>query len=550
MKNFFKNNIYYFILILLSVPSVIALFHKGFYGASDDLHIAWLYEMDKIIKIGQFPPRFVPDLSFGFGYPLFNFVFPLPFYLGEIFHLLSFSFVDSIKFVLGFSLVASGVSMYLLLKEFLRKDISLVGALVYIYTPYRSTDVYVRGAVGEALAFVFLPLVIYAIIKIITSRKYVALLAISLAALILSHDIVSYMFFPFLLLLILMLVFTLKKSKTYFLVSNFLGIISGLLLSSYFWVPAIIESKLMAYETVFNFKDHFPTIKQLITPYFGYGASVPGPYDLMSFFIGHINLILLVLGGIFFAVYRKKFTVVERTLLIWSFIVFFISVFMMNYRSSFVWDNIPYLPYFQFPWRFLTLTTFSSVLFLLSFKYFSHKYLSWIVVVALGLLTLGINYNYFKPHDFLERMDSYYINRYIPIPTPSSDYLTLQEEYLRLPLATKKRPNKVYPLIFSDSPINFTVLSTDGLNAKIQTTTTSEQLVYYNKYYFPGWTASVDGKQAVIMAGFPFGQISLDLPKGGHIVEFRFNELNYKLVLDTISLVVLVSLIIYVKKIK
>jgi uncharacterized membrane protein YfhO len=172
------------------------------------------------------------------------------------------------------------------------------------------------------------------------------------------------------------------------------------------------------------------------------------------------------------------------------------------------------------------------------------------VVVALGLLTLGINYNYFKPHDFLERMDSYYINRYIPIPIPSSDYLTLQEEYLRLPLATEKRPNKVYPLIFSDSPINFTVLSTDGLNAKIQTTTTSEQLVYYNKYYFPGWTASVDGKQAVIMAGFPFGQISLDLPKGGHIVEFRFNELNYKLVLDTISLVVLVSLIIYVKKIK
>ena len=32
----------------------------------------------------------------------------------------------------------------------------------------------------------------------------------------------------------------------------------------------------------FVFVDHFPTLRQLITPYFGYGASVPGPGDGMS----------------------------------------------------------------------------------------------------------------------------------------------------------------------------------------------------------------------------------------------------------------------------
>ena len=69
-----------FIILFFSIPAVWALLVPGFYGASDDLHIAWLQQMDKIIKMGQIPPRFVPDLSFGFGYPLFNFVFPLPFY--------------------------------------------------------------------------------------------------------------------------------------------------------------------------------------------------------------------------------------------------------------------------------------------------------------------------------------------------------------------------------------------------------------------------------------------------------------------------------------
>src|SRR5258706_15575236 len=86
----------FLIILLLSIPAFWALFVHGFYGASDDLHIAWLQQMDATIRAGQIPPRFVPALSFGFGYPLFNFVFPLPFYVAEIIHLLVLSFVDSI----------------------------------------------------------------------------------------------------------------------------------------------------------------------------------------------------------------------------------------------------------------------------------------------------------------------------------------------------------------------------------------------------------------------------------------------------------------------
>lgn len=283
IKKFLKNNIYFILVLLLSLPSVFALFRGGFYGASDDMHIAWLFEMDRIIKIWQIPPRFVPDLSFGFGYPLFNFVFPLPFYLGELYHLIGLNFVDSIKLVYGLSLVGSSLAMYLLLKELLNNELSVVGSLLYLYTPYRSTDVYSRGAIGESLSFVFLPLIILSVVRIYKNCeeklnnklnwKYISVFAISLAALVLSHNIVSYMFFPFILLLILILYFS-QVNKRIYVISNILGIISGLLISIYFWLPAIIESSLMKYETVFNIKDHFPTMKQLITPYFGYGSSV------------------------------------------------------------------------------------------------------------------------------------------------------------------------------------------------------------------------------------------------------------------------------------
>ena len=257
MKKFLKKHIFLILLVALSIPAVMALFRSGFYGASDDLHVAWLFQMDKVVRAWQIPPRFVPDLSFGFGYPLFNFVFPLPFYIGELFHLTGFNFVDSIKIVFGISLIGSAISMYFLLKEVISKNLAFLGSLIYLYTPYRSTDVYVRGAIGESLSFVFLPIVILSIIK-----KNTPILAVSIAGLILSHNIVSYMFFPFILIFVL-LRFSWK---------SIWGIVLGLLISVYFWLPAIVDSKLMKYETVFNFADHFPTLKQLITPYFGYGA--------------------------------------------------------------------------------------------------------------------------------------------------------------------------------------------------------------------------------------------------------------------------------------
>ena len=145
------------ILILLVIPATLSLFKPGFFGASDDMHIAWLQQIDQSIKEGQIPPRYVSDLSFGFGYPLFNFIFPLPYYLGEIFHLVGLSFTYSIKAVFIFSLFASALTMYFLAKKLSGKFIGMAAAVLYTYTPYRSTDIYSRGALGESLAFIFSP---------------------------------------------------------------------------------------------------------------------------------------------------------------------------------------------------------------------------------------------------------------------------------------------------------------------------------------------------------------------------------------------------------
>ncbi|MDO8486507.1 MAG: hypothetical protein Q7S77_02325 [Candidatus Staskawiczbacteria bacterium] len=540
IKKFFTNPLIW--VIIFSLPATFALLVPGYFGASDDLHIAWLYEMNQSISIGQIPPRFIPDLSFGFGYPLFNFLFPLPFYIGEIFHFVGFNFVDSIKAVFFLSIPLSAFFMYLLLKEFTTKTLSFLGAVIYVYTPYRATDLYIRGAIGEIVSFVILPILILAVVKLTVDSKYyfrwVGIGAIAFTSLVLSHNITAYMFLPFLILLaIFRLIFLpLKKIKT--LGQLLLTFFLGLLISCYFWIPAIMESGLMKKDTVFNFIDHFPTLRQLITPYWGYGASVAGPYDGMSFFTGIVNLLLFFAGLVLIIIFWKKYKVDQKIIIVWAMISIFMAVFLMNFRSSFLWSNLPLLPYFQFPWRFLIIITVMTPILVIALDQFKqYKY----IFILLAILTVSLNYHEFRPQDFLGRDDAYYVNRYIPKPIASAEYLTLQEEYLRLPKGVI-RPDKNYPPI-SISSGNVSMIKNDGLNVLFSSEASSEAEINYYKYNFPGWEAKIDNYPVKIVSGSPFSQITFTVPSGIHEVKISFGETNFKKVLDIISLLTFIIVI-------
>ena len=45
--------------------------------------------------------------------------------------------------------------MYKLLREYTKEDFSLAGAVLYVYAPYRALEMFVRGTIGEIVAFVF-----------------------------------------------------------------------------------------------------------------------------------------------------------------------------------------------------------------------------------------------------------------------------------------------------------------------------------------------------------------------------------------------------------
>ncbi len=303
----------------------------------------------------------------------------------------------------------------------------------------------------------------------------------------------------------------------------------------------------MKYDTVFNFYDHYPALKQFITPYWGYGASVPGNYDTMSFYMGLLGVGAAIIGSIIFLSLLKKYTKEEKVFLIWGIIVILVSVFMMNFRSAWFWRNLPLLPYFQFPWRFLSMFTLISPLFLIVFSKFPKlKNLSFVII----LLAIYLNFGYFKTSEYLGRQDSYYIDRYIPVPAASAEYLKTSEEYLRLPKETEVRPQKNYPRAYTeDIGVRLEIKELNALNAIINTESKKEFILNYSKYNYPGFVATIDGKKVVIVSGKPFGQISFSVPTGNHIVEVKYKESTMRLLFNYLSLFsIIVSVFIICKK--
>src|SRR3989344_7628800 len=217
------------IILITSLAISLPLLHKGLHTIHDDQQVARLFLFDQALKAGQFPVRWVEDLGFGFGYPLFVFYPPLVYMVAEIFHLVGFGFIDSVKMTFFFSIFLSGIAMYVLAKEFFGRFAAFISALFYMYVPYRALDVYVRGAMAESFSFVWLPLILWSFFKLFETndRKYALFSGIFLALLMITHNLI---FLPFMLILPLYLTFLFWQSgnKKKFTVYCILSIIYSL----------------------------------------------------------------------------------------------------------------------------------------------------------------------------------------------------------------------------------------------------------------------------------------------------------------------------------
>src|SRR3989344_7898851 len=252
MKKFISLNREFIIGFILTISLFWPLFSAPFFTHHDDVQVIRLFEMDKCFKDGQIPCRWVPDLGGVYGYPMFNYYAPLPYYFGEIFYFLSGSLLFSVKVMFATSFLGAFVFMYLLAKKFFGKLGGSLSAIFYALAPYHAVDFYVRGAMGEMWGFMFFPIIFWAIIRLKEKINILNLLlfAISIAGLITTHNLSAMIFLPLVLIFITLLVLNSKDYK--FLWFSIGSLILGILISSFYLLPVIVEKNLVHVDTTIS----------------------------------------------------------------------------------------------------------------------------------------------------------------------------------------------------------------------------------------------------------------------------------------------------------
>ena len=554
IKNLFKSKEFLAIMVVLIaglLASRTLLFQKGYFNMHDDLQIMRQLEMEKCFKDFQIPCRWVPDMGYGFGFPLYNFYPPLPYLVGEIFRLSGFSFIVTVKLTFALSLIASGIGMYYLAKQFFDRFGGIISAIFYIWAPYHSVDVYVRGAMNEAWALIFFPLIFLYSYKLISKKKnetikWLILLALSWFGLLITHNLMVIIFTPIFGFWCLLWMW---KEKNFKIIPKL--IISGILalgLSSYFSLPAIFENKFTQVKSqltgYYEYIAHFVSIKQLlITRFWGYGPSVWGVKDDgMPFQVGHVHwvitLVILALWLIgFYLVKNKKIKLknLKTTdyLILFLFLVGWFAVFMTHNKSTPIYKLVSPLALVQFPWRFLTIVIFSfsflagAITIFVKNKYF---------LSALIFFVILFNWNYFLPeHGKLGKLTDEEKLSGVAWDMQQTagiyDYLPIWAE------TAPKEPQKVVAEIVNGmGEITNTEEKTNFAKFKIETT---GSIVRINIFKFPGWKVYIDGKEVdyFVPKEETWGRMWIEVPSGKHSVEAKFVNTPVRTVSNLISLV-------------
>jgi len=309
-------------------------------------HVARMIAFHTALDDGQLPPMWAKELLGGIGSPVMMLNYQLPYFVSEGFVRLGFDYFEAYKITLALSFVLSGILMYLALGAKYKPLTAFLGAMVYTLAPYRFVDIYVRGALGESLSFIFPPLLLWGYIN--SSRP---LLILGWAGLFLTHPVAAATFSAF--FLGYTLIFGKQLSVWDKLKDFFVPYFVALAVAMFNLLPTLILTKYTYYDpSLSDTLLMFPTLGQLIKSPWGYGVSLPGPNDGMSFEVGIIPWMILIVGSAL-AVLQKHKKLGYLSALTWLTIILILPVSKPLYEL-FLGQII------DFPWRLLLCIVFAT----------------------------------------------------------------------------------------------------------------------------------------------------------------------------------------------
>lgn len=526
---------YYLVIVLLSCLPLISLFATSQLIHTHDglVHLPRIAAYFKALGDGQFPVRFAGELNHGYGMPLFNFMYQVPYLVASFFLLLGAGLVLSFKLSLSVSYLLSGIFMFAFADAYFKdKKIALLVTVFYQFTTFRFVELLIRASFGEVYTYTFLPLVLFAVVKYLNTQglRYFVLIIVSVALLVLSHNAISLVFFAIIFFFALFYASTVQKK-----LSVLCALFLGLTLSAFYWLPAVLEHK-YTYGDLFMknlYKDHFVPIQNFFIPNIFNSKNLQTEGISVQF--GLLPTLALLVS--LWALFTQKLDKHIKKILLFCFAILLVALFFMQPVSKPLWENISLLRQFQFPWRFLAIAVFATSIFAIGFTIPKILQKKWIYILIIALTVLSSAW-YWKPALGLDTIDEKY---YWDFPLNTTYYGETD-------VIWSEGPAKSYPKqrleVIAGKGIIKPIMRKSQVHTFTVIAKTPVQIVDKTQY-FPGWRVLVNSKTIPIEFQDPNwrGQITFPLPQGTHLVKVVFLETPLRMVADIISLITLCGIL-------
>lgn len=536
-----------FLLLLLSLGTSISIFRIGSYESGDfNIHVYRSVEFYKNLLEGFILPSWAGDLNASYGLPLFMFNYTFPYYATSFFHLLGFSFIDSLKVFLCINLILTSLFSYILgLKIFNKNKMNaFIFGIFYSFFPYHLISVHFKITLGEVSSYTLLPLFFYYIFLINETKKNKYLIYSSLIYffIFISHIFIAILLIP----LLFSYIFFNGKNKIKNLLNFSFILIFSLIASSYQWLPSIIFKSYL-YITHIKIdldKVFFPSLSDLLYSPWRYGLLFQGPNGEISYLLGYMQIALIILSLVF--IFKRKFTNNEKGQIYFWLIFFFLYLSLLLPQSKIFWNLIPILGG-SGPHRLLIIlgliTAFISSITLSKIKNLKIIYLIILFVIGSTILNWG-------QRTVIPQINDEYIMKTLPLSTHKIDnHFYAATIY--------QNPNKLWENTVPDKPlkpnklISYRVIKRSQNEHVYKISVNKNTILSENTLYFPGWNVYANN---IKLKTYPNknGHITFNINKGNFTVLIKYEDILYISLAKKISLflITLSLLIIIFIKIK
>lgn len=348
-----KNKTVTFLLGLTVLMTALPLSVDYMIGGGDLVyHLMRVEGIADGLRTGQFPIRISPEWQQGYGYASPIFYGETVLYLAGLFRLIGFTVTTAYRLFQFVLVVATVLTAYFCFKKIFREAyVGVFCSMIYSLSVYRIYTTWIRGAWGESLGVMFLPVIVYGFYRVFTQdireesykRSWLPL-TIGFTMLIQSHFLTCEMVGFFTVLLCAVLWKRVFRRPTFLVLAK--TVTYSCLLSAWFLVP------FADYMLTGNFVIHNVSgrtiqhrglyLAHLFFTYFEAGSTVlfdqAGMYDTAPMGVGIAPVAVLTLFAFLLFTGKLKNSGEYRTLGILT--AGFSVLAMWMSLSVFPWDRI------------------------------------------------------------------------------------------------------------------------------------------------------------------------------------------------------------------